>query len=87
MRRACLVGVRNEQCTLGWAVVVQHMHDLHRRVRLACTRRANDHRQPWLHASPDRLHLPRPTLAQHCFQQVPRPTEPAQRSLSAACDP
>ena len=54
---ARLVGVRDKQGALRRAVVIEHVHDLHRRVCLARAWRANHHGQPWLHARPDRLHL------------------------------
>lgn len=47
----------NEQCALAGAIVVEHMHDLHGCVCLACARRPNHHCQPWLRACSDGFHL------------------------------
>ncbi len=55
--RTHLVGVRDEQRALSRAVVVQHRHNLHRRVRLARAGRAHHHGQPRLYARGNGLNL------------------------------
>mmetsp|Transcript_20884 Transcript_20884/g.53526 ORF Transcript_20884/g.53526 Transcript_20884/m.53526 type:complete len:220 (+) Transcript_20884:596-1255(+) len=54
-----LVGVCDEKRALVRVGVVEHIHDLHRHVRLAGARRANNHAQAGLHTGEHRFDLHR----------------------------
>ncbi len=55
-----LIGMGDKEGALVGAIMVQDMHDLHRRVGLARSWRADHHCQPWLYPRLDGFHLHNP---------------------------